>query len=97
MPLLKRSLLAVIAVMIGAVAAHAQADPEAALFDHPVTVQRVPPKSQADAVGEIRCTYYPDLMVLETGTDTPYPSPATIVPTSGTRPACSAMARTACR
>jgi hypothetical protein len=91
LPHLRRSLLAVVALMTGTVTAHAQsaAERETALFTHPVMVQRVPPKSPGDAVGEIRCTYYPDLMVLETGTDTPYPGFGAIVPTSGGRPACS--------
>jgi hypothetical protein len=89
--LLRRSLLALVAVMTGAITGHAQsaAEREAALFNHPVTVQRVPPKSPGDTFGEIRCTYYPDLMVMETGTDTPYPGSSTIIPTSGGRPACS--------
>ena len=64
---------------------------ETALFDHPVTVQRVPAESSADPVGEIKCSYYPDLMVREAGTDSPGPGPATIVPISGAslRPACA--------
>jgi hypothetical protein len=64
---------------------------ETALFDHPVTVQRVPAKTSADPVGEVRCTYYPDLMVKETGTDSPNPGNATIVPVSGAseHPACT--------
>jgi hypothetical protein len=47
-------LLVVVAVMTGGVLAQSATDREAAIFDHPTTVQRVPAKSPADAVGEIK-------------------------------------------
>lgn len=64
---------------------------EAALFDHPATLQRVPAPSTTDTIGEIKCTYYPDLLVRETGTDLPNPGNAAIVPVSGAsvHPACT--------
>jgi hypothetical protein len=67
----------------------------AALFDRPAMVRKVPPKSEADPVGEIMCTYYPDLMVRETGTDTPDPNDTTLLPLTagGSRPPCDAVHR----
>ncbi len=90
---LSLSLLITIAIMSGAITGNAadNATREKALFDDPVTVQRTPAKSPDDSVGEVRCTYYPDLMVMETGTDSPNPGDATVVPISGAsqRPGCS--------
>ena len=86
-------LLAALAVLSSA-AAHAEyrAYPCAALFDHPVAVQRVPSGGSADPIGEITCTYYADFMVRETGTDSPSPGAATIVPVpdASRRPLCNA-------
>ncbi|HEY2177980.1 MAG TPA: hypothetical protein VGH15_05305 [Caulobacteraceae bacterium] len=50
------------------------------------------PKSQADPAGQITCTYWADLMVRESGTDTPDPDDAVLVPLSPgqARPACTA-------
>lgn len=64
----------------------------AALFDRPVAVQKVPPRSPDDPIGEMLCTYYPDLMLRETGTDTPAPNAATLVPLPEgiPRPPCDA-------
>lgn len=73
------------------IAAHAQApDALAAQLDRPVSTERVPAKSDDDPVGQIECTYYRDLMLRETGTDTPDPNDATLVPiaTAAPRPPC---------
>ncbi len=66
-----------------------EADRETALFDHPAHVQTVKPKSVDDPVGEIVCTTYADLMIRETGTDTPDPGGASLVRIAGARrPVC---------
>ncbi len=87
------SLFSVIA-MFGPAALHAEdsVSREAALFDRPAAVRSVPPKTDNDPAGEIRCTYYGDFMVRETGTDSPAPGPAAIIPApdAGRRPACNA-------
>lgn len=62
-----------------------QTSREASLFDRPLSVQRIAPTS---ANGEIRCTYYADVMIQETGTD----SPAFLVSMGGQKPACGAAA-----
>lgn len=49
-------------------------------FDQPVSIKTVKPPSPSDPVGEVRCTFYPDLMVRETGTDTPGPGRPAILP-----------------
>lgn len=83
--------------MLLPIAAHCQDDDArvAALLDRPVAVQKQPPKSETDLVGEIQCTYYPDLMVRETGTDSPDPNAATLIPlpAGSTRPPCDAAQR----
>ncbi len=90
---LRVALLIFAVAMTGTVPGRAQdsADHDAALFDYLVTVKRIPAKSPADPAGETKCTYYPDLMIRQTQTDTPDPSDATIVPFpgAGPRPACS--------
>jgi hypothetical protein len=60
-------------------------------LDAPSATRTVKPRSGADPVGEIVCTYYPDLMLRETGTDTPDPAAATLVPlkSGAARPACN--------
>jgi hypothetical protein len=60
-------------------------------LDAPSAIKRIKPKSDADPVGEIVCTYYPDLMLRETGTDTPDPAAATLVPLKpgAARPPCN--------
>jgi hypothetical protein len=67
------------------------ADRETALFDHPAHVQTVKPKSDDDPVGEVICTTYADLMIRETGTDTPDPGAASLIriAAGAKRPACS--------
>lgn len=63
----------------------------ATLFDQPTAIRRVPTKLNSDPLGELRCTYYSDLMVRETGTDSPGPGPASIIPispSSDRQPAC---------
>lgn len=67
------------------VAAQAQdADRLAAQLDRPVATKTVPAKSDDDPNGQIQCTYYNDFMLRETGTDTPDPNNAVLIPiTSG--------------
>ena len=63
----------------------------AILFDQPTAIRRVPPKLNSDPLGELRCTYFLDFMVRETGTDGPGPGPASIIPISPSenrQPAC---------
>jgi hypothetical protein len=74
------------------IAAEAQAaDQLAAQFDHPVAVKKVPPKSDDDPNGQITCTFYRDLMVRESGTDSPDPNDAMLIPIGGAaRPGCDA-------
>lgn len=69
----------------------------ATLLDQPIAVRRVTPKLSSDPLGEVRCTYYPDFMVRETGTDSPEPSPAAIIPISSSsdqQPACNGLRST---
>ena len=73
--------------------AQAQAtDRLAAQLDPPGAIRKVPPKSNDDPNGQIECTYYRDLMVRESGTDTPDPNDATLVPIAAgaPRPVCDA-------
>jgi hypothetical protein len=42
--------------------------------------------------GEVRCTFYADLLVQESDTDTPSPADALLIRAGGTRPACNARA-----
>ncbi len=49
------------------------------LFERPVSTRSIPAKSNTDPIGEIRCTYYPEFMIRETGTDSPDPNAATIL------------------
>jgi len=73
------------------VVAHAQdSDALAAQLDRPVSTTRVPAKSDDDPIGQIECTYYRDFMLRETGTDTPDPNDATLVPIAigAPRPPC---------
>ena len=62
-----------------------------ALLDRPLSVQHVPPKPATSPVGELRCSYYKDLMIREVGIDTPAPSDAKLIPIiSGTvNPPCA--------
>jgi hypothetical protein len=83
------ALVAVVACGGGSTARADTISREAALFDRPVSVQKIPAKSDTDPVGEIMCTYYADLMIRETGTDSPAPGPATII--AGAHPACNAQ------
>lgn len=61
-------------------------------MDAPVTTETVMPKSEADPIGEIRCTYYADFMVRETNTASPAPGRSRIVPVTGNHPACATAA-----
>jgi hypothetical protein len=81
------------ASLLWLVAAQAQdTDPLAARLDRPVATQRVPPKAPDDAAGQMDCTYYDDFMLRETGTDTPDPNDATLIPIAAgaPRPTCDA-------
>jgi hypothetical protein len=62
-------------------------------LDRPTSTKVVHDESSAD-LGQITCTYYADLMVRETGTDSPEPNNATLklLPKGAARPACSAAA-----
>jgi hypothetical protein len=62
------------------------------VLDRPLSVQRLPSKSTANAVGELRCSYFKDLLIRETGVDTPAPADASLIPiAAGTaNPPCSA-------
>ena len=61
-------------------------------LDKPAAVRRVKPKSDADPVGEITCTYHADVMVRESGVDTPEPADATLIALTrgGRKPPCAA-------
>ena len=65
-------------------------------LDRPVATKTVRPKSDADAVGQIACTYYADLMIRESGTDSPDPNDATLVPLAkgAQRPPCGTVGLT---
>ena len=81
------------AVTLVLLAAQVQAaDHLAAQLDRPTAVRKVPPKSNDDPNGQIECTYYRDLMVRESGTDTPDPNDAAFVPIAAgaSRPVCDA-------
>jgi hypothetical protein len=76
-----------------ALSAYAQNDNRlGAQFDRPVAVRKVPPKPAADSPGEIVCTYYGDLVVRESGTDSPAPNDAVLSPLAQgqPRPPCDA-------
>ena len=49
------------------------------MFDQPTAIRDVKAASEAEPVGDIRCTYYGDLMVRETQTETPYHPSATLI------------------
>lgn len=55
---------------------------EAALFDKPVSKKVVLAKLEDNPSGEITCTYFPDLMIKEIGTDSPTPDDAIVVRTA---------------
>jgi hypothetical protein len=80
-----------IAAVLAPLSAHADAESRfKASLDHPASVQTLKPASVDDAVGQIDCTWYADVMVRETGTDTPDPSDAILVPINpgAGKPAC---------
>ena len=83
---------AVLVALSLATAGHARdaGDRETALFDHPARVQTVKATSADDPIGEITCTTYAELMIRETGTDTPDPGAASLIriPAGAKRPAC---------
>ncbi len=91
-----RGLLA-ISFMVLPVAAQSQSDGSrlAAQLDRPVVVKKVPPKSSNDPNGQLVCSFYHDLMIRESGTDTPAPNAAAVIPlsTGQARPACDATHR----
>ena len=49
------------------------------VFDRPVAVQTLAAGTGADPLPEIRCTVYADLIVRESGTDSPAPDAATLL------------------
>jgi hypothetical protein len=55
----------------------------------------VAPKSSDDPNGQLVCTFYQDLMIRESGTDTPAPNAAVVLPlpAAQARPACDATHR----
>jgi hypothetical protein len=71
------------------------ADRLAAQLDRPVATKKVPAKSDDDPDGQIKCTYYRDFMLRETGTDTPDPNDAKLFPVAAgaARPNCDASQR----
>jgi hypothetical protein len=89
--------LLALSVMLLSVAANAQSDRSrlAAQLDRPVAVRKVAPKSSDDPNGQLVCTFYQDLMIRESGTDTPAPNAAVVLPlpAAQARPACDATHR----
>lgn len=83
---------AVLVALSLATAGHARdaGDRETALFDHPARVQTVKATSADDPIGEITCTTYAELMIRETGTDTPDPGAASLIriAAGAKRPVC---------
>lgn len=61
----------------------------ASAFDPPVAVQTIPANADTETGDELRCTAYRDIVIRETGTDTPAPGPAAILPVGARRPACA--------
>jgi hypothetical protein len=59
-------------------------------FDRPLAIQDIKPKSSDAPGSEVVCTWYTDLMVRETGTDTPWPGKASLIPIrqGAAKPAC---------
>ena len=64
-----------------------------AQLDRPVATKTVPAKSDDDPNGQIQCTYYRDFMLRETGTDSPDPDNAVLIPivSGAPRPGCDAV------
>ncbi len=87
-PAVKRTALSLILATLAVAGATQAQAATPAIFDPPLTTQRIPAKSDNDPVGELFCTYYPDLMIRQSGTDTPAPNAATIIP--GAHPPCDA-------
>jgi hypothetical protein len=83
--------------MLLSVAAQSQGNGNrlAAQFDRPVAVRKVTPKSSDDPNGQLVCTFYQDLMIRESGTDTPAPNASVVLPlpSGQARPACDATHR----
>jgi len=87
------SLVALVALLLPP--GSAGADPASAFsrsLDPPAATKIVKPRSGDDPVGQVTCTYYADLMVRETGTDSPDPADAAMVPLrpGAVRPSCAA-------
>ena len=80
MAILYAILIAIFLSFAGPLAADAKdAASQIALLDRPLSVQRVQPKSTTRALGELRCSYYKDAMIRESGIDTPAPADATLI------------------
>ena len=63
---------------------------DSALLDRPDAIQHVAAKTPTDPVGALSCSYYKDLMVRETDTQTPAPGDATLfaIAAGSVRPSC---------
>jgi hypothetical protein len=88
--------LLAVSFMLLSVAAQSQSESRlAAQLDRPAAVRKVAPKSSDDPNGQLVCTFYQDLMIRESGTDTPAPNAAVVLPlsTGQARPACDATHR----
>lgn len=81
---MRAGLLAAALVLLAGIA-------HAALFDRPASVTKVPPKSADDPTGQLTCTFYHDLMVRASGTDTPDPNDTVLV--HGKAPRCDVSHR----
>ena len=86
-------LIAIFLAFTGPIVADAKdAKSQIALLDRPLSVQRVPQKSTTGTLGELRCSYYKDVMIRGSGIDTPAPADAALIPIApGTaNPPCTA-------
>ena len=86
-------LIAIFLSFAGSLAADAKdVASQIVLLDRPLSVQRIPPKSTTSPMGELRCSYYKDIMIRESSIDTPAPTDATLIPIApGTvTPSCTA-------
>jgi hypothetical protein len=70
----------------GAASTPPAARPIDALFDTPAARQIVPGKSEPNSGNAITCTYYADVMIRETETDSPAPGAATLIPVPAASP-----------
>ena len=89
--------LLVVSFVFLSVTVHSQTDGSrlAAQLDRPVAVRKAAPKSNDDPNGQLVCTFYQDLLIRESGTDTPAPNAAVVLPLppGQARPSCDAAHR----